>query len=390
MERRSKNIPGSFPRPASSSQSALPQLAPCVPPRVPTRPIGIRDSRASKGVGFQKSLGPGTRAVSRPLRVQSPDRFQGECSRLEPAPQHLEGPGFHGVLEEPVQAPHCEHAFCNACITQWFSQQQTCPVDRSVVTVAHLRPVPRIMRNMLSKLQIACDNAVFGCSAIVRLDNLMSHLSDCEHNPKRPVTCEQGCGLEMPKDELPNHNCIKHLRSVVQQQQTRIAELEKTSAEHKHQLAEQKRDIQLLKAYMRAIRSVNPNLQNLEETIEYNEILEWVNSLQPARVTRWGGMISTPDAVLQAVIKRSLVESGCPASIVNELIENAHERSWPQGLATLETRQMNRRYYENYVAKRIPGKQAVVVMACENQHMGDDMVQEPGLVMIFAHGVEEI
>lgn len=43
----------------------------------------------------------------------------------------------------------------------------------------------------------------------------------------------------MPKDELPNHNCIKHLRSVVQQQQTRIAELEKTSAEHRHQLAEQ-------------------------------------------------------------------------------------------------------------------------------------------------------
>lgn len=37
---------------------------------------------------------------------------------------------------------------------------------------------------------------------------------------------------------------------------------------------QQKRDIQLLKAYMRAIRSVNPNLQNLEETIEYNEILE--------------------------------------------------------------------------------------------------------------------
>lgn len=116
----------------------------------------------------------------------------------------------------------------------------------------------------------------------------------------------------------------------------------------------------------------------------------WVNSLQPARVTRWGGMISTPDAVLQAVIKRSLVESGCPPSITNELIENAHERNWPQGLATLETRQMNRRYYENYVAKRIPGKQAVVVMACENQHMGEDMVLEPGLVMIFAHGVEEI
>nr|XP_029520857.1 E3 ubiquitin-protein ligase NRDP1-like isoform X1 [Oncorhynchus nerka]XP_029520858.1 E3 ubiquitin-protein ligase NRDP1-like isoform X1 [Oncorhynchus nerka] len=330
-------------------------------------------------------------------------RFQGEVD------EDLLCPICSMVLEEPVQAPHCEHAFCNACITQWFNQQQICPVDRSVVTLAHLRPVPRIMRNMLSKLQIACDNAGFGCPATLRLDQLQSHLKDCEHNPKRPVNCEEGCGLEMPKDEMCNHNCIKHLRGVVQQQQTKISELEKNAAEHKHQLGEQKRDIQLLKANMRAIRSANPNMQNLEESIEYNEILDalelkilfhispvpdlpnrWVNSLQPVRVTRWGGMISTPDAVLQAVIKRSLIDSGCPLSIINELIENAHERNWPQGLATLETRQMNRRYYENYVAKRIPGKQAVVVMACENQHMGEDMILEPGLVMIFAHGVEEI
>lgn len=47
----------------------------------------------------------------------------------------------------------------------------------------------------------------------------------------------------MPKDELPNHNCIKHLRSVVQQQQTKISELEKTVAEHKHQLGEQVRTL---------------------------------------------------------------------------------------------------------------------------------------------------
>lgn len=92
------------------------------------------------------------------------------------------------------QAPHCEHAFCNACITQWFAQQQICPVDRTVVTLAHLRPVPRIMRNMLSKLQISCDNAGFGCTATLRLDQLQSHLKDCEHNPKRPVNCEEGCG----------------------------------------------------------------------------------------------------------------------------------------------------------------------------------------------------
>ena len=85
----------------------------------------------------------------------------------------------------------------------------------------------------------------------------------------------------------------------------------------------------------------------------------WVSSLSPARVTRWGGMISTPDAVLQAVIKRALMDSGSPPHIVNELMENAHERRWPPGLSTLETRQLNRRQYENYVTKRIPGESSL-------------------------------
>ena len=95
------------------------------------------------------------------------------------------------------------------------------------------------------------------------------------------------------------------------------------------------------------------------------------------------------------------------------MIENAHERKWPGGLATLETRQLNRRYYDDYVTKRIPGtdlnylkcyinifkiflnsklkgKQAVVVLLCENTHMPSDMIADPGIVMIFAHGVEDV
>lgn len=88
------------------------------------------------------------------------------------------------------------------------------------------------------------------------------------------------------------------------------------------------------------------------------------------------------------VIKRSLSESGCPPHIVDELMENCHETNWPPGLSSLETRQNNRRHYESYVCKRIPGKQAVVVLHCDNPHVNDDMMAEPGLVMIFAHGIE--
>ncbi|KAL5005635.1 hypothetical protein ScPMuIL_016793 [Solemya velum] len=309
-------------------------------------------------------------------------RFQGDVD------EELICPICSGVLEEPLQAPLCEHAFCSSCIQEWLTRQPTCPVDRNAITPNQLKPVPRILRNLLSRLYISCDNATYGCSAVVKLDMLPAHLHECEHNPKKPMHCELGCGLVVPKDELKDHNCVRELRNLVQQQQHKIAEMQTGISEHKLALGEQKREIQLLKEYMRSMRVANPRMREIQSEMENADIVRWVTSLQPARVTRWGGMISTPDAVLQAVIKRALIDSGCPSHIVNELMENAHERRWPTGLSTLETRQLNRRQYENYVTKRIPGKQAVVVMNCENQHMPEDLIIEPGLVMIFAHGVE--
>lgn len=53
-----------------------------------------------------------------------------------------------------LQAPLCEHAFCRSCINEWISRQPTCPVDRQAITTAQLRPVPRILRNLLSRLVI--------------------------------------------------------------------------------------------------------------------------------------------------------------------------------------------------------------------------------------------
>lgn len=48
---------------------------------------------------------------------------------------------------------------------------------------------------------------------------------------------------------------------------------------------------------MRAVRVSNPMLRAI--TDERDEVVRWANSLARARVTRWGGMISTPDEVLQ-------------------------------------------------------------------------------------------
>lgn len=45
----------------------------------------------------------------------------------------------------------CEHTFCSRCIKEWISRQPTCPVDRMQIAVGDLRPVPRILRNLLCR-----------------------------------------------------------------------------------------------------------------------------------------------------------------------------------------------------------------------------------------------
>lgn len=200
------------------------------------------------------------------------------------------------------KAPACEHAFCKCCITEWISRQPTCPVDRLTVTSAQLRQVPRILRNLLSRyvyltkynhfynfiykaitaihcasinfnnlkrsislvklstchemskysvyssrLCIHCDNAPYGCTQVLKLDSLNSHLEECEYNPKRPLPCEQGCGLIIPKDELKDHNCVKELRSLIHTQEQKMKDFVKELNEQKFVINEQKREMQLLK-----------------------------------------------------------------------------------------------------------------------------------------------
>ncbi|XP_015437832.1 PREDICTED: E3 ubiquitin-protein ligase NRDP1 isoform X2 [Dufourea novaeangliae] len=310
------------------------------------------------------------------------NRFQGEVD------EELVCAICSGVLEDPVQAPVCEHAFCRTCINEWINRQAICPLDRTPITSAQLRAAPRILRNLLARLCINCDNVIYGCQVIVKLDTLASHLEQCEYNPKRPMLCEQGCNLIVPKNELKDHNCVRELRNIIHVQEQKLADMKREMSEQQLQITENKREIHLMKDFIRALRLSNPGLRVIADRMERDEVVRWSATLPRARVTRWGGMISTPDEVLQTMMKRTLTECNCPLHVIDELMENCHERKWPPGLSSLETRQNSRRLYENYVCKRVPGKQAVLVLYCDNTHMPEDMMVPPGLVMIFAHGIE--
>ena len=295
------------------------------------------------------------------------------------------------VLQDPIQIRKCEHYFCKNCIDEWWKHKHACPVCRNrIPSVQDLIAPPRIVRNMLSRLELTCDYRMFGCTEIVRLDGLKSHLEQCEYNPKRLVVCEKGCGQAVPQDEISQHNCIEKLQCLLRNESTKVQSLTERVDRLEQKLVEQQGEMSSLKQLVTSMRPIgitsNPSYSDeVERTIQTSR---WLATLKPAQVKRWGGMISTPDAVLQSIIHKGLVDSNCPAYLVDELMSNAHERHWPHGLSTLETRQINRRRYEQFVTKRVPGKQAIVIMSCENEHMDESMISSPGMVMIFAHGIE--
>lgn len=81
---------------------------------------------------------------------------------------------------------------------------------------------------------------------MIKLDSLTSHLHECEHNPKRPVPCTR-CGIVLPMDELKRHNCVRELRELIHTQQQKITEFKQEIQEQKLQIAQQQRDLDMLK-----------------------------------------------------------------------------------------------------------------------------------------------
>ncbi|XP_065559907.1 E3 ubiquitin-protein ligase NRDP1-like isoform X2 [Artemia franciscana] len=113
-------------------------------------------------------------------------------------------------------APICEHAFCRECIAPWLTRNCSCPLCREPLTMADLKPVSRIMRSFLSRLNLTCNFQTLGCSAILTLEQLNTHSKECKFNPKRLVTCDSGCGIAIHFQELENHNCVQRLRTDIE------------------------------------------------------------------------------------------------------------------------------------------------------------------------------
>ena len=101
---------------------------------------------------------------------------------------------------------------------------------------------------------------------------------------------------------MQDHNCVRELRSLIHTQQQKFGELKTEISDQNLTINELKRELQLFKDFMRAMRVSNPAMRAIADQMERDEVIRWSNGLARARVTRWGGMISTPDDALQVII----------------------------------------------------------------------------------------
>lgn len=117
------------------------------------------------------------------------------------------------VLQEPVQCVNNEHYFCKKCISEHLTRSQTCPTCRDELTPDTLRPVSRVLRNLLQQLQYSrCMYASRGCTSTVKYEDLLSHHEECGF---APVRCSYGeCEVTVNKQDVASHQESCEYRSV--------------------------------------------------------------------------------------------------------------------------------------------------------------------------------
>ena len=127
-----------------------------------------------------------------------PNRFVSELTDA------LICPICRDVVDEPVAAPHpdgCEHACCRRCWQAWLEVSDECPCCQREITPEELHPLSRYLRSTLSGLLLHCDHWQRGCSAVVKLEELQTHVKECAFklhpllpediiSPRQSPTCD--------------------------------------------------------------------------------------------------------------------------------------------------------------------------------------------------------
>ncbi len=93
-----------------------------------------------------------------------------------------------GIFNKPM-VTSCGCTFCNDCIRDWLTNgNNSCPLDRELLTVYDLRVAPRSLNNIINKLVMRCENEMLGCKGFP-LEDSPTHATNCKFHPQPHFDC---------------------------------------------------------------------------------------------------------------------------------------------------------------------------------------------------------
>ena len=107
------------------------------------------------------------------------------------------------IVWEPQNCEECEALFCEYCISKWLDSNSNCPTCNSYYISQRL---PRIVKNILSRLKIYCKYLENGCNKEIFYENIIIHEKECDY---QIVICNnKDCNFQ---DKLFNYKKHKEI-----------------------------------------------------------------------------------------------------------------------------------------------------------------------------------
>ncbi len=108
------------------------------------------------------------------------------------------------VLNEPQMVNCCEQRFCKNCLTEWMTNNKTCPLCRSS-DFNHI--LLKRLSNKISELEVYCANKAHGCKSTLKVSEYQHHLSvdNAQGCFFTKLPCPIQCGADIFRGDLDNH-----------------------------------------------------------------------------------------------------------------------------------------------------------------------------------------
>ncbi|CAB4026610.1 E3 ubiquitin- ligase NRDP1 [Paramuricea clavata] len=237
------------------------------------------------------------------------EKYGYEDSRFEKAVDaHFHCSICYNVLKEPMMCRNNEHIFCRGCITEHLTvNSHTCPECNEDLTVETLRRVPRLVSNYLSERKINCDYSNRGCQEFIRLEDLDSHVENCDF---APVKCSnEECGMVVNKQEIIQH-------------ETTVCEYRKVKC---HNCVNIEQDMKAIKEKMEGMEAMKEKIEGLASKEDVKSLM--VQMFEKLRFLENTVQISSAiNHASNALMEDILIAGGCDRD--DNALKSVERFSW--------------------------------------------------------------